>query len=159
MKWHENLIEKAKVFIQNGQSLQPVLFLRSDKKISIIPLGRFAGDKDDLATLLHMIVHFEDPDEYMYLTEAYVKVVDQKDGGDTAVGTLLADGTLQVSQLPSAKEAITILLGDRKGERIGMVIFEREGKTILFEETKWMEGDSLSGRFTDLRHLGPFLCF
>jgi len=158
MKWHENLIEKAKIFIRNGQSLQPVLFLRSDKKISIIPLGRFAGDKDDLATLLHMIVHFEDPDEYLYLTEAFVKIVDQKDAADSAVGALLAEGTLQVSQLPSAKEAITILLGDRKGERIGMIIFERHSNSITFEDIKWMEGDNLTGRFTGLRNLGPLFC-
>ena len=150
MRWYEQMIEKAKSFIQHGHALQPMLFLRSNKRVNIIPLSRFSDNKEILAAILHTIVQMEDPDEYLYLTEAFVKMVDTKDAGDSAVGSLLVEGTLQVSQLPSAKEAITLLLGDRKGEKLGMIIFKRENNSVVFEPLKWLEGDELKGRFTGL---------
>lgn len=156
MRWYEKIIEQAKSFIRDGHDLQPMLFLRSDKHVNIIPLGRFSDNKEVLAALLHTIVQLEDPDAYMYVTEAFVKEINTKDAGDSAVGSLLVEGTLKVSQLPSAKDAITILLGDRKGERLGMIIFKRTGNSVVFEPLKWMEGDELKGRFTGLRDGGPF---
>jgi hypothetical protein len=156
MRWYEGMIEKAKSFIRSGEQLQPMLFLKTGKGVAILPLGRFSDNKDVLAKILHLIVQLEDPDAYMYLTEAFVRMVDAKDAGDSAIGTLLVDGTLAVSQLPSAQEAITILLGDRKGEKIGVVIFRRENKSVVFEPIKWLEGDELKGRFTGLRDGGSF---
>jgi hypothetical protein len=151
MKWYEKMIEQAKSFIRNGHSLQPMLFMRSGKSVSIVHLGRFSENKEVLARILHVIVQLEDPDAYLYITEAYVKMLDAKDVGDAALGSLLVEGTIQVSQLPSAQEAITILLGDRKGEKLGMIVFKRENKSVVFEAIKWLEGDELKGRFTGLR--------
>jgi hypothetical protein len=159
MRWYEQMIEKAKSIIRNGDPLHPVLFLKSGKEIAVIPLGRFSDNKEVLATVLHMIVQLVNPDAYMYMTEAYMKEVDTKDAGDSALGSLLVGGALQVSQLPSAKEAITILLGNRTSEKLGVIVFHRKESSINFEPTRWLEGDELKGRFTGLRGGEPNVAY
>lgn len=151
MKWHDAVIGKAKSLLRKGEPLQPVLFLKSGKGIGVIPVGQISEDKEKLAAILHIIVQLTDPDEYLYLTEAYLKEVDTKDASDSALGSLLVDGTLQVSQLPSAQEAITVLFGDRKREKLGVIVFHRKDGAISFEPTRWLEGNELKGRFTGLR--------
>jgi hypothetical protein len=152
MKWHESMIEKAKGFIEKGESLQPVLFLKQKGRISIVHVGRFANDKDGLSFILHVAVQAENPDEYLYMTEAYVKIFDQKDGADVALGKLFVDGALQVSQVPSAKECITVLFGDRKAEKLGTIIFEKKDGSTVFEPIQWLEDGEMKGRFTGLRN-------
>lgn len=155
MEWQNDLIKKAKGLLRAGQPLQPVLFLKSGKGVAVIPVGVITDDKEKLAAILHIIVQLTDPDEYLYLTEAYLKEVDTKDAGDSALGSLLVEGTLQVCQLPSRKEAITILYGNRVSEKLGVVVFHRKDQSISFEPTRWLEGDELKGRFTGLRGMEP----
>ena len=150
-KWNEKMIERAKSIVRKGEPLHPVLFLKKGGDIGVIPLGRFSQDKEVLSTLLRAVVGAVNPDEYLYLTEAYMKEIDTKDASDSALGSLLVGGTLQVSQLPSAQEAITALYGDRKGEKLGVIVFRKRGKVVKFEPTRWLEGDELRGRFTGLR--------
>jgi hypothetical protein len=155
VEWYEGMIEKAKGFIEKGEPLQPVLFLKHKKgSIGIVHLGRFTNDKDALSFMLRAAVRAEDPDEYMFLTEAYVKTFDQRDGGDYAIGKLIVDGTLKVSQVPSSKECITVLFGDRKAEKLGTIIFEKKGGLVAFEPIQWIEFDEMKGRFTGLRSRG-----
>ena len=156
-KWYEDIVKKAKSFIRKGESLSPVIFLMKKDSIDIVPLTLFADDKDVLASVLHLIVLREDPEEYVYLSEAYLKAIDTKDGGDTAIGKLLVSGTLQVSQVPSSKECIIVLYGDRKSEKLGTIVFERKKNTVKFQPIKWLEGDTLKGRFTGLRDPGFFV--
>ena len=154
MSWYEDMLERAKTFVQRGEEVHPILFLKKGSKIGILPLGQFAHDKEVVASLLHMVVQIEDPDEYLFVTEAFVKMIDTKDESENAVGKLLVSGTLQVSQIPSSKESIVVLYGDRKGEKLGTIVFERKGKEVAFETIKWLEGDEMKGRFTGLRKPG-----
>ena len=56
MKWYEQMIETAKSFIQDGQSLTPALFLLShDHKLDIVSLAPFADDKDLMADFIRSV--------------------------------------------------------------------------------------------------------
>ena len=92
------------------------------------------------------------PDEYLAILESWVKILKPKeDEAEQALGKLLSEGTLQVSELPSKVEAITIIHGTRTEERLGTVTFKRQGKTVVFEPLEWMTGDEKKGRFVNLR--------
>jgi hypothetical protein len=154
MKWYDRMIEKAKMIIRQGEPLQPVFFLKGREGIDVIPLDEFADDKNLMSELMRQLVRTRDPDEYLFISEAYVKMIDAKDGGDVAVGKLLVDGALSVSQVPSSKECISILHGNRKSERVGTVIFERKRSIVEFKPTQWSNEGELGGRLAGLREQG-----
>jgi len=82
--------------------------------------------------------------------KSWIKVMHIKeDETEQALGKLLSEGTIQVSQLPSKVEAITIIHGTRT--EVGTVVFRREGKLVIFEQLEWMTGDEKEGRFVNLR--------
>jgi hypothetical protein len=154
--WYERLIETAKKIIQKGEPLQPILFLRKGGKLGIVPLGPLADDKSALSFMLHVIVQWGDPDEYLFVTEGYLKMVDPKDEADTALGKLLVNGTLQVGQLASSEEGIVLLVGNREQEKLGTIVYRKRGKTVEFKRTEWIANGLLKGRFTGLRDRGFF---
>ncbi len=94
------------------------------------------------------------PKEYLFMTESYVKAIDQKEKADEALGKLVADGILHVSQLPSSQEATVALHGDRRGEKLGVIVFREKGERVTFSPIKWLKGDELKGRFVNLRERG-----
>jgi hypothetical protein len=126
--------------------------MKSDEgKVEVVSLSIFASNKDVMSEAMRWLIRQYDPAEYLFLTEAWVKMFDRKNKGDQALGSLLVSGTLSVSELPSSQEAITILYGTRKEERLGFVRFDRHGKTVTFSPIKWLSGDEAKGRFIRLR--------
>lgn len=149
--WYLDFIEKAKHFLVKDQSLMPTLFLKKGRSIGIVGLGNLLDHKDVAVAILKDIIDDQNPDEYLLLMESWIKVVDLKDKSDQSLSSLVTEGTLQVSQLPSKQECITLLHGTRTEEKLGTIVFKRKEGQIDFELIKWMEGDELKGRFTGLR--------
>jgi hypothetical protein len=154
MQWFEEMLNSAKEIIRERKPLNPVLLMvGEDENPGIVPLSQFLNDKDAMALVIKIMVERFNPEEYLLLMESYIKVLDQKDGADRAMGQLLVDGTVSVSQLPSAQECITVVYGTREGEKLGHVIFKRKGRQIHFEEINWWKEGKAEGRCLNLRPL------
>jgi hypothetical protein len=154
MKWYEKMVETSKSFLRDGKSVSPVFFMKHDQgELVVVSLSIFADNKDVMAGAMRWLIKRYDPAEYLFVTEAYVKMLDPKDKGEQALGSLLVEGTLSVSQLPSSEEAITVLYGNRTEERLGFVRFQKQGKTVTFSPIKWLSGDEAKGRFMHLRNV------
>ena len=153
MKWYEHMIETSKGFIRRGQTVSPVLFLMSDQgSLSIVSLSAFADNKEAMSAAMRWLIRKRNPAEYCFITESYVKMLKVDDEGDQALGSLLVDGSIQVSQLPSSQEALTVLHGTRRSERFGFIPFTKQGGKVTFGKTRWLGGDELKGRFVNLRN-------
>lgn len=151
MEWYINMIERAKEFIKNGQSLSPMMMMLKQENISIIDLSPVQNDKDFMSFLMKELVHKHNPDEYLVLMESWIKIFDIEDKG---LSKLVFNGTIQVSQLPSAQDCITIVYGNRDGEKMGMITFKNKGKNAKFNPIQWMggqDGIKAGGRFVGLR--------
>ena len=153
MRWYEKMIETSKSFVRDGQSVSPVFFMKSNQgKLEIVSLSVFGDNKDVMSQAMRWLVRRYDPAEYMFVTEAYVKMLDLKDKSEQALGSLLVKGTLAVSELPSSQEAIVVLYGTRKEERLGFIRFQKQGTAVTFAPMKWLSGDEAKGRFMHLRN-------
>jgi hypothetical protein len=153
MEWHFEMIERAKGFIKNGQPLAPVLFMLTRNNISITDLSAFMDDKDFLSFMLKELIHKHNPDAYLLLMESWMRMFDTKDEGEKGLSKLVFDGTVQVSQLPSAQDCITVVYGNRESEKMGMITFKNKGKSVKFEPIIWINENQgeVKGRFMGLR--------
>lgn len=155
--WYGKLIETAKTFIKDERSgksfLVPVLFLYyRNRSLKVFPLDSFIHNKDIASAFVRFVIRKEEPMEYLLLMETWVKTIDMKDGSDQALGKLVANGTLQVSELNSKIDCITVTLGTRDGkERTGIITYRKTDGKVIFDELKWMDGTTAEGRFVNLR--------
>lgn len=63
----------------------------------------------------------------------------------------MANCSLDVSQLPLRVDRITVTLGTKDKERVGVITYRREQGKAVFDELKWMDGVEAEGRFVNLR--------
>ena len=151
MAWYDTMITQAQSIVKRGEELVPMFFMSKNGKLEILSLGSVSHDKDIMSVMMRALVGAFDPDEYLFISESFARMLNPHDETEQAIGKLVIEGTLQVSQLPSSKEAIVALYGDRQSERVCMIPFTRKKGHVTFEKPKWLtEG---KGRFMNLR--GP----
>lgn len=145
------LITAAKRRIEKGEPLTPTLFCKNGKGVAVYSLA--ISESETLQKTLHKIVQEQNPDEYAYLSEAFIKMFDDNEE-DTPMRKLAEEGVLQVSQFPSAKDAIITLYGDRTSEKIGIILFENKDGSTIFEPITWADAtdSNLTGGCTGLRN-------
>lgn len=149
--WSEAMIKNAMAVVESGQPLRPVFLMKTTTAIYIVDMHPFMDDKDLMSDMLKLIILKEQPDEYLLMMESFIKQLDVKDPAELAISALLMNGTVSVSQLPSAQECITVLHGTKETERLGQIIFKKESRRIVFQPIEWSEGGNLRGRFAGLR--------
>ena len=149
MEWYEKIIEEAKSNLRKSESLIPVFFLKKNDRLAIFDLTKLNEKKDFMVFILKQMVEELNPDEYLLLMEAWIQEAKAKE--DSSIVQLLDNGVLSVGQLPSSKDCISILHGDRSKEKVGFIVFEKQGKKVVFQPINWIADAEVQGRFTHLR--------
>jgi hypothetical protein len=152
MNWYDSMIENAKDIIKTRKSLVPVLMMIKGESLTICDMSPFTQNKDMMSDFMKFAISTSNPDEYLLMMESWIKVFNQKDESDLALSQLIVEGTLQVGQFSSSEECITVLHGDRNGERLGTVVFNRKNGKINFNPIQWAAKPiEFKGRFVGLR--------
>ena len=148
-QWLDKITAFTKHLVKSGQTVLPVFFMRHGTETDIIPLSNLP-DKDMWSQLMRYLLLKFKPDEYVFISESWIKKFDTKKKDEKILSEEVAMGLKQVHDLENKSECIVVVYGDRlKGENTGLIQFERKGKDTKISDIEWLP-KNISGRFSNL---------